>query len=85
MNEGMVIAIEPMINLGVKDVWYDDDGWTVRTKDGKVSAHYEHTVCVRKVKADILSSFIEIEKAEKANSNLRSDYNTVLSAEKVLQ
>ena len=81
----MVIAIEPMINLGVKDVWYDDDGWTVRTKDGKASAHYEHTVCVRKGKADILSSFIEIEKAEKANSNLRSDYNAVLSAEKVLQ
>ncbi len=35
MQEGLVIAIEPMINLGVKEVWYDDDGWTVRTKDGK--------------------------------------------------
>lgn len=74
MQEGMVIAIEPMVNLGVKEVWYDDDGWTVRTKDGKVSAHYEHTVCVRKNKADILSSFMEIEKAEKANVNLKSDY-----------
>jgi methionyl aminopeptidase len=74
MQEGMVIAIEPMVNLGVKEVWYDDDGWTVRTKDGKVSAHYEHTICVRKNKADILSSFEEIEKAEKANVNLKSDY-----------
>ena len=74
MQEGMVIAIEPMVNLGVKEVWYDDDGWTVRTKDGKVSAHYEHTICVRKNKADVLSSFDEIEKAEKANVNLKSDY-----------
>lgn len=71
MQEGMVIAIEPMVNLGVKEVWYDDDGWTVRTKDGKVSAHYEHTICVRKHKADILSSFDEIEKAEKENVNLK--------------
>ena len=70
MQEGLVIAIEPMVNLGVKEVWYDDDGWTVRTKDGKVSAHYEHTICVRKEKADILSSFEEIEKAEKGNAEL---------------
>lgn len=74
MQEGMVIAIEPMVNLGVKEVWYDDDGWTVRTKDGKVSAHYEHTVCVRKNKADILTSFEEIEKAEKSNPDLQSGY-----------
>lgn len=74
MQEGMVIAIEPMVNLGVKEVWYDDDGWTVRTKDGKVSAHYEHTVCVRKNKTDILSSFEEIEKAEKSNPDLQSAY-----------
>ncbi len=74
MQEGMVIAIEPMVNLGVKEVWYDDDGWTVRTKDGKVSAHYEHNVCVRRNKPDILSSFEETEKAEKANVNLKSDY-----------
>lgn len=74
MKEGMVIAIEPMVNLGVKEVWYDDDGWTVRTKDGKASAHYEHTVCVQKGKADVLSSFAEIEVAEKNNSNLNSSY-----------
>jgi len=52
----------------------DTDGWTVRTKDGKPSAHYEHTVCVKKDKADILSSFTSIEAAEKANENLCSDY-----------
>ncbi|MEP6928217.1 MAG: type I methionyl aminopeptidase [Ginsengibacter sp.] len=74
LNEGLVIAIEPMINLGKKNVFNDKDGWTVRTKDGKPSAHYEHTVCVRKDKADILSSFDAIEAAEKANGNLCSDY-----------
>jgi methionyl aminopeptidase len=74
MQEGLVIAIEPMVNLGTKDVYYDDDGWTVRTKDNKPAAHYEHTICVQKIKAEILSSFKEVEKAEKANVNLRSDY-----------
>ena len=72
--DGMVIAIEPMINLGTKDVWYDKDGWTVRTKDGKASAHYEHTLCVRKIKADVLSSFEDIELAEKNNQYLNSSY-----------
>lgn len=74
LNDGLVIAIEPMINMGRKDVYNDKDGWTIRTKDGKPSAHYEHTVCVRKNVADVLSSFENIEIAEKANSNLCSDY-----------
>jgi methionyl aminopeptidase len=74
LQEGLVIAIEPMINLGGKQVWYDDDGWTVRTKDGKPSAHYEHSICVRKGKADVLSSFEQIERNEKANVNLDSTY-----------
>ncbi|MFT3747207.1 MAG: type I methionyl aminopeptidase [Agriterribacter sp.] len=74
MKEGLVIAIEPMINLGKKDVYYDTDGWTVRTKDGKPAAHYEHNVCVKKNKPDLLSSFAEIEANEKANSNLDSSY-----------
>jgi methionyl aminopeptidase len=60
--DGMVIAIEPMINLGSKNVYTKNDKWSVVTSDGKASAHYEHTVCVRKGKADILSSFAEIEK-----------------------
>jgi methionyl aminopeptidase len=74
LKEGMVIAIEPMINMGTKDVFHADDGWTIRTKDGKPAAHFEHTVCVQKGKADILSSFTGIEAAEKANSNLCTDY-----------
>ncbi|SRR5579871_82903 len=74
LQDGLVIAIEPMVNLGTKDVFYDDDGWTVRTKDGKPAAHYEHTICVHKVKAEILSSFAQVEKAEKANANLHAAY-----------
>jgi methionyl aminopeptidase len=80
MMEGMVIAIEPMINLGTKDVYYEDDGWTVRTRDSKASAHYEHTVCVKKGKADILSSFEEIEQAEQANPHLNASYYKELVA-----
>lgn len=74
LREGMVIAIEPMINLGTKDVFHDKDGWTIRTADGKPAAHYEHDVCIQKGKADILSSFTPIEAAEKINTELCSDY-----------
>jgi methionyl aminopeptidase len=70
LREGIVLAIEPMINLGKKEVYTESDGWTVRTKDGKPSVHFEHDVCVRKNKADILSDYSIIEKAEKANPNL---------------
>ena len=74
LKEGMVIAIEPMINMGTKDVYHDKDGWTIRTADGKPAAHYEHDVAIGAGKADILSSFTVIEAAEKANANLCSDY-----------
>lgn len=74
LKEGLVLAIEPMINLGKRDVYTEDDGWTVRTKDGKPSVHFEHDVCVRKNKADILSDYSTIENAEKENPNLFSDY-----------
>jgi methionyl aminopeptidase len=70
LKEGLVLAIEPMINLGKKDVYTEDDGWTVRTKDGKPSVHFEHDVCVGKHKVDILSDYSGIEKAERNNSNL---------------
>ena len=69
LKDGLVLAIEPMINLGKKEVYTEDDGWTVRTKDGKPSVHFEHDVCVRKIKADILSDYKPIEAAEKANSS----------------
>lgn len=54
---GMVLAIEPMINMGHRHIVIERDGWTTRTADRKPSAHFEHTVAVRKGKADILSSF----------------------------
>jgi methionyl aminopeptidase len=70
LKDGLVLAIEPMINLGTKNVFTENDGWTVRTKDGKPSVHFEHDVCVRKQKADILSSYTDIEAAEQRNANL---------------
>jgi len=61
LKEGMVLAIEPMINLGVKDVVQEKDGWTIRTLDRMPSAHFEHDVAIRKGKAEILSTFDYIE------------------------
>ncbi len=57
LKEGMVIAIEPMINLGKKAIVQLEDGWTIKTRDGLPSAHFEHTVAIRKNGAEILSSF----------------------------
>jgi methionyl aminopeptidase len=71
LQEGLVIAIEPMVNLGRKDVMTAKDGWTVSAKDRQPSAHYEHTVVVRRHKADILSSHIPIEAAIAKNSEVR--------------
>lgn len=63
LQTGLTLAIEPMVNLGTKSVVQEKDGWTIRTKDQKPSAHFEHTVVVRKDKAEILTSFEYIEKA----------------------
>ncbi len=68
--EGMVLCIEPMINQGVYKVTQDYDGWTIRTQDRKLSAHFEHAVVVRKGKAEILSSFEEIEKVNNNNIHI---------------
>jgi methionyl aminopeptidase len=70
--DGMVLAIEPMINLGRKEIFHEDDGWTIVTADRKVSAHFEHDVVVRKDQADVLSSFTEIEEVLKKNRNVKS-------------
>lgn len=70
LREGLVLAIEPMINMGRKEVYTDTDGWTVRTVDHKPSVHFEHDVCVRKFKADILSDYSIIEAVERTNPNL---------------
>ena len=64
LKAGMCIAIEPMITMGKRDVWLDKDRWSVRTRDGKPAAHFEHTIVVRRGKAEILSSFEEVEQIE---------------------
>ena len=71
LKEGLVIAIEPMINLGKRKIRQSNDGWTVFAKDLKPSAHYEHTIAVKAQKADILSNHDEIELAVKNNANLK--------------
>ena len=74
LKENLVLAIEPMINLGKKEVFIEKDGWTVRTKDGTPSVHFEHDVCVKKGEALILSDYAPIELAEKQNPNLNTSY-----------
>ena len=64
LKTGMCLAIEPMITMGKRDIWLDQDRWTIRTRDGKPAAHFEHTIVVRKGKAEILSSFEEVEQLE---------------------
>lgn len=61
LEEGMVLAIEPMINAGRAAVKFWEDGWTVSTIDKKPSAHFEHTVAIKKGKADVLSTFDYVE------------------------
>ena len=61
LKAGMCIAIEPMITMGDKAVYLDDDRWSIRTRDGKPAAHFEHTMAVRRGQAEILSTFEEIE------------------------
>ena len=61
LEENLVIAIEPMINMGKKNVVQEKDGWTIRTADRMPSAHFEHTVAIKKGKADVLTTFEYIE------------------------
>lgn len=75
LKEGMVLAIEPMINFGKKGITQDKDGWTIRTIDRKPSAHFEHTVAVRKGKAEILTTFQYIEEVT-ANTSLAIELNS---------
>lgn len=62
LKNGLCIAIEPMITLGSRQIYMEADRWTIKTRDGRAAAHYEHSIAVRQGKADILSSFEEIEK-----------------------
>jgi methionyl aminopeptidase len=61
IEKGLVICIEPMINMGVRETIQMSDGWTVKTADGKPSAHFEYAVAVNKGKADVLTTFEFIE------------------------
>ncbi len=81
LKEKSVIAIEPMINLGVKEVYTMDDGWTIVTQDGKPSCHYEHTTVVRRNGGEALSDFAPIEAAERANPELNKGHLAMAEAE----
>jgi len=61
LGDGMIIAIEPMINLGTRNVVQERDGWTIRTADRKPSAHYEHTVAIFKDRTEVLTTHQYIE------------------------
>lgn len=61
LKEGLTIAIEPMINMGKKNIRQDSDGWTIRTVDSKPSAHFEHSIAIKKDETIILSTFDIIE------------------------
>jgi len=74
LKENMVLAIEPMINLGTRHIYTMEDGWTVKTQDGLPSVHFEHDVCVKKGEALILSDYAPIEKAEQENPELNVAY-----------
>ena len=64
LKAGMCIAIEPMITMGGREIYMMPDRWTIRTRDGKPAAHFEHTIAIYKGRAEILSSFDEIEQQE---------------------
>ena len=77
LKQGMTLAIEPMINMGTKNVKQLGDGWTVVTTDMKNSAHFEHTIAVTNGDPDVLSSFKEIEMAKEKNQYITSTASTV--------
>ncbi len=70
LQSGLVIAIEPMINLGTRRIVNSNDGWTIRTRDRKISAHYEHSIAVKEEGPDILSDHSFLKEAIKNNKNL---------------
>lgn len=68
LKAGMCIAIEPMITLGDRKVWMLPDKWGIVTRDGKPAAHFEHTIAIHRGRAEILSTFEEIEHLERVNN-----------------
>ena len=65
LQKGLVIAVEPMINMGKKEIIQKNDGWTIRTKDDQSSAHFEHSLAINNGQPDILSTFEDIEEVLK--------------------
>lgn len=72
--DGMVVAIEPMTNMGTKDILQLNDGWTILTKDGKPSAHFEHDVALVDGKPEILSTFKYVNEALGIETNVEDEY-----------
>ena len=81
LRPGMCIAIEPMINLGSKNVVIEQDGWTCRTRDRKPSAHYEHTVIITDAEPEIITTFEYIEEALPAEALVQIKGEAAVSAE----
>lgn len=79
LKDGLVLAIEPMINFGKKGVLQERDGWTIRTTDRKPSAHFEHTVVVRRGKAEVLTTFEYIE-AVTAGTSMEIELSVAVAA-----
>ena len=69
LRPGMTICIEPMINLGSKNIVIERDGWQCRTRDRKPSAHYEHTILIKEEAPEILTTFRYVEEALKESEN----------------
>jgi methionyl aminopeptidase len=76
-TEGMVVAIEPMINLGTKSINQLNDGWTILTKDGKPSAHFEHDVAIVDGKPELLSTFKYIDAVLGIETNTEDEFRKI--------
>lgn len=72
IKNGLTIAIEPMINIGKSDIYIDDDGWTTRTSDGTISAHYELSIAIKNNSPYLLSTFDYIYQALEENTNIKA-------------
>lgn len=76
-TEGMVVAIEPMINMGTKSINQLNDGWTILTKDGKPSAHFEHDIAIVNGKPELLSTFKYIDEALGILTDAEDEFRSV--------
>ena len=82
-NDGMVVAIEPMINMGTHRIKYHSDGWTITTKDNLPSAHFEHNVALVNGKPELLSTFAYINKALGIETNEEDEFRNKTKIKKL--